>query len=218
MQLDLERFAASVVTLVKTATVGLVDRLESLEKRLEALPTPNDGAPGPQGETGAQGPAGPQGEKGTDGLPGRDGMSVHGPQGIQGEKGLDGANGRDGRNGQDAILGNVKMSYDGARTVTWTFKDGTPIEGGVWSLPIPLDMGVFKEGTNYVRGDTVTWGGSLYIAQRDTEAKPGQASDDSRAWRLAVKKGADGKQGQKGDSGDRGPRGEQGPLGPRGYQ
>lgn len=221
MRVDLERFTTAVIGVVKSALVGVVDRLDVLEKRLDALPAPKDGEPGPAGpvgETGPQGPAGPAGEKGADGLPGRDGLSVHGPQGIQGEKGLDGANGKDGRDGQDAILGNVKMVYDGRRTVTVTFKDGTPIEGGVWTLPIPLYEDVYKDGKSYQTGDTVTWGGSLYIAQKDTDAKPGQASEDSRAWRLAVKKGADGKQGTKGEAGDRGPRGEQGPLGPRGFQ
>jgi collagen type III alpha len=220
VRLDPERLATSVVGIVKAAMVGVVDRLTAIEKRLDAMPTPKDGEPGPAGpvgETGPQGPIGPTGEKGADGIPGRDGMSVHGPQGIQGEKGLDGANGKDGRDGQDAILGNVKMTYDGRRTVTVTFKDGTPIEGGVWTLPIPLYEDVYKDGKSYQTGDSVTWGGSLYIAQKDTSAKPGQPSDDSRAWRLAVKKGADGKQGPSGPVGPQGSRGPEGPRGPQGF-
>lgn len=56
-------------------------------------------------------------------------------------------------------------------------------------LPIPLDQGVYRQGMHAVRGDGVTYGGQFYIAQRDTEAKPGESSD----WRLAVRRGRDGK-------------------------
>lgn len=179
------------------------------------------GALGPQGSEGPVGPAGPQGEKGLDGTPGRDGRD--GLAGVQGEKGLDGKDGRDGANGKDGAPGRdgtleqLKCSYDGERTVTFMFKDGTPIEGGTIRMPIVLDRGVFKEGQTYEAGDGATWGGSFYIAQRSTSAKPGQPSDDSRAWRLAVKKGADGKSGPQGPEGPQGKAGPQGPLGPRGY-
>ena len=37
----------------------------------------------------------------------------------------------------------------------------------------------------------MTWGGSLFIAQADTEAKP-ETNDD---WKLAVKRGRNGKDG-----------------------
>jgi hypothetical protein len=40
-----------------------------------------------------------------------------------------------------------------------------------------------------VAGDAVSHGGSLFIAQGDTNAKPGKSDD----WRLAVKRGADGR-------------------------
>jgi hypothetical protein len=48
--------------------------------------------------------------------------------------------------------------------------------------------GVWQPGL-HKRGDAVTWNGSLFIAQRDTEAKP----ETSDAWRMAVKRGRDGK-------------------------
>lgn len=57
-------------------------------------------------------------------------------------------------------------------------------------LPIVIDRGVFKEGSNYHKGDGVTWGGSFWIAQKDTKDKPDAGGD---GWRLAVKKGRDGK-------------------------
>src|SRR5690606_32776972 len=56
-------------------------------------------------------------------------------------------------------------------------------------LPIPMDRGVWKEGQPYKAGDGVTWGGHFWIAQGDTSEKP----DTGKGWRLAVKKGRDGK-------------------------
>ena len=53
---------------------------------------------------------------------------------------------------------------------------------------IPLDAGVWTERA-YAAGDSVSHGGSLFIAQVDTSAKPGKSDD----WRLAVKRGADGR-------------------------
>lgn len=53
-----------------------------------------------------------------------------------------------------------------------------------------LDRGVFKDGQSYAKGDAVSWGGSLWIAQADSPAgKPGTTHD----WRLAVKAGRDAK-------------------------
>ncbi len=152
MQLDLERVATSVVGLVKTAMVGVVDRLTALEKRIDALPTPKDGAPGPQGEKGlagdrgeigpagpqgergergeagpqgepgAVGPVGPAGEKGFDGKDGRDGLP--GVPGATGEKGLDGKDGRDGLHGKDGAdgLGFDDLSVDYDGERTFTLK------------------------------------------------------------------------------------------------
>jgi hypothetical protein len=65
----------------------------------------------------------------------------------------------------------------GPRKKEWHFK-----------APVPIDRGVWSEG-DYERGDCATHGGSLWICQRDTKAKPG-ISDD---WRLACKKGRDGR-------------------------
>lgn len=56
-------------------------------------------------------------------------------------------------------------------------------------LPVVIHRGVFREGIDYRSGDATTWDGSLWIAQRDTQDKPGT----SDAWRLSVKRGRDGK-------------------------
>jgi hypothetical protein len=67
------------------------------------------------------------------------------------------------------------------------YTDGTVLER-VISRSVVIDRGVYREGTAYAKGDGVSWGGSFWIAQRDTEAKP-DAKDGS--WRLSVKKGQD---------------------------
>jgi hypothetical protein len=51
-----------------------------------------------------------------------------------------------------------------------------------------LDVGVWTE-RSYAAGDAVSHGGSLFIAQQDTGEKPGKSDH----WRLAVKRGADGR-------------------------
>ena len=63
-------------------------------------------------------------------------------------------------------------------------------------LPVPFYKGVWSESEGgYCKGDFVTWGGSLWCAERDTEAKPG---GPDTGWRLAVKKGRDGADGAAG--------------------
>lgn len=183
------------------------------------------GPPGPAGERGPEGALGPPGlagEKGLDGIAGRDGKDgrdglpgVPGLQGDRGDKGLDGQDGLNGKDGRDGTLEHLKVAYDGERTITLCFKNGDPIDGGVIQLPIVIDRGVYRPDTAYSKGDGVTWGGSFWIAQCETSAKPGEASPESRAWRLAVKKGADGKQGPMGKTGGPGPTGPQGIPGPR---
>ena len=137
-------------------------------------------------------------------LPGRDGLpGVPGPpgeRGDRGEKGLDGAAGRDG-----TVLGLKELAAairplgeDGGRRITWVWADGSPVEGWVIKTAIPLDRGVYEEGRLYEKGDSVTYGGSFWIAQDIVDAKPKELSD---RWRLAVKQGAPGKPGPAGVKG-----------------
>jgi integrin beta 3 len=154
------------------------------------------GAPGPAGERGADGQAGPAGERGPEGALGRDGRDgLPGVPGVPGEKGLDGARGADGLNGRDGTLENIKVLFDGERTVTLCFKNGDPIEGGVLRFPMPIYRGVHIDGKGYESCDRVTWAGSEWHCTMPTTAKPG---DGSKAWTLAVKRGRDGKDGLNG--------------------
>jgi hypothetical protein len=48
-------------------------------------------------------------------------------------------------------------------------------------------LGVYEDGGQYMEGDCVTSGGSLWRAQASTAFKPGQSTD----WKLVVRKGRD---------------------------
>lgn len=182
-----------------------------------------DGAPGRDGVDGKDGPAGLQGKDGRDGigvthalitragaiaLTFSDGQTKEiglvvpdralvaqlvGDELKTWPKPQDGAPGPPGR---DGTLEEAVAEHDGERTVTLVRKDGSRL--GTITLPIPIDRGVWKPGTWYGKGDGVTWGGSFWLAQEATSAKPGEAGADSRAWRLAVKRGTDGKPGRDG--------------------
>lgn len=160
----------------------------------EPGPAGKDGADGRDGKDGAPGERGERGEKGE---PGRDGKE--GPAGAKGDAGRDGRDGSPGRDGKDGFGFddlNVELAED-QRTVVHRFRKGETVKEFRTALPVVIDRGVFKEGSAYAKGDGVTYGGSFWIAQRDTGERP-EASD---AWRLAVKRGRDGKDGAKGDPG-----------------
>lgn len=60
-----------------------------------------------------------------------------------------------------------------------------------FDVPVMIYQGVFKSGQEYVPGDTVTWGGSLWHCDEQTQDKPGEAG--SKGWTLAAKRGRDGR-------------------------
>lgn len=178
-----------------------------------------DGEPGPQGIAGERGEKGENGIDGKDGAPGERGEK--GENGINGRDALQldilpaidegksyprgtfarHANGlwrsagdtQGMRNWECIVAGIATLMPEQRDERTMVIKMG--LSGGeVIEHPVtfmhPLDRGVFKEGAEYLRGDGVTWGGSWFIAQKDApEGKPG----DSDSWRLAVKRGRDGK-------------------------
>lgn len=118
--------------------------------------------------------------------------------------GKDGINGKDGR---DALqLEDIEMSIaEDERTLTLAFlRDDVRVERSIL-LNHPIYRGVWKEGA-YQKGDSVTFGGSQFIAMRETSSKP--ETDDS--WKLCVKRGRDGRDGQQGEKGERGERGLKG--------
>lgn len=95
----------------------------------------------------------------------------------------------EGKNGLDGVgFDDMTAEYDGERTITFRFERGENVKTFSFDMPVVLDRGVWREG-EFKAGDGVSWAGSFWIAQRSTDAKPGSGED----WRLAVKRGQDGK-------------------------
>jgi integrin beta 3 len=162
-------------------------------RALARIPGP-PGETGPEGKRGLQGERGEKGERGEAGKPGAIGQAgVDGRPGERGQKGDPGRNASDLTYLQDYAVEQVGRalktatftSSDGGRTLRWAL--GETVHE--IKTAIVLDAGVWKEGTAYVAGDGVTLGGSFFIAQGDTSAKPGKSDE----WRLAVKRGSDGR-------------------------
>ena len=176
---------------------------EAVAKAVAAIPAPANGK---------------DGKDGSDGLPGKDGQDgasvsvedvermVEGKvagwaldferraQGVL-ERAVDRipkpADGKDGCDGVDGLgFDDLSIEHDGERRISLKFSRGDICKAFAVDLPVVLDRGVYKPDGEYQKGDAVTWGGSLWIAQKDgPESKPGEDG----SWRLAVKKGRDGK-------------------------
>lgn len=172
--------------------------LVEIERAVEALPPPGRGEKGDKGDPGEKGDKGEPGQDGAgvaDALIDRSGNLVLtledgrirdlGPVvGRDGEAGPEGKGGRDGFGFDD-----LSVSYDGRRGLSLLFERNGERKTFDFKMPIVLDAGVYREGQAYHAGDGVSCRGSFWIAQRDTEAKPGESED----WRLAVKRGRDGR-------------------------
>lgn len=175
---------------------------EAVAKAVAELP------PAPRGERGEQGE---RGEKGADGKDGRDGIDGKDGAGI-GDLMIDrdhnlvatftdgrtkqlgivvGKDGRDGKDGVPFGPDDIDMTLmEDGRTVRMAFTKGDTEYAFQIPFPVVIDRGVFVEGKEYEEADGVTWGGSFWIAQRATSAKP---DSPESGWRLAVKRGRDGK-------------------------
>lgn len=166
-----------------------------------------DGKDGVDGEKGLDGAQGPAGEPGKDGAAGKDGigladalidrdgnlvltMTDGATKSLGVIVGKDGAPGRDGADG----LGFDDLEIvEGGTDFTLRLTRGDLVKEWTLAKPTLADCyrGVWRDGAHKA-GDAVTWGGSLWIARRDTEARP-EVNDD---WQLAVKRGRDGKDGE----------------------
>lgn len=154
-----------------------------------------DGAPGADGKDGAPGINGKDGADAIDAMIDRDGnlvltlsdgrmKNVGLVVGKDGEAGRDGIKGADGADGVGFDDMSCEIRDDGVYLV---WEKGELVKEA--RIPIPMDRGIYKQGQTYRAGDGVTWGGSFWIAQEETAEKP----DTGKGWRLAVKKGRDGK-------------------------
>lgn len=95
------------------------------------------------------------------------------------------------KDGIDALgFDDLSVEHDGEREITIKFSRGEEVKSFPFTLPVVLYRGVFKEGDDYTKSDSVTFGGSLFISQKDSpQGKPGESDD----WKLSCKRGRDGK-------------------------
>lgn len=112
---------------------------------------------------------------------------------VQGQDGKDGADGRDGADGLG--FDDMAAEYDGERGLILRFARGEQTKEFSFSMPVVIDRGVWLEEKDggYAKGDGVTWAGSFWISQKDEN---GDKPDGGDGWRLAVKRGRDGKAGR----------------------
>lgn len=186
-----------------------------------------DGLDGKNGADGAPGAPGIAGKDGADGEPGKDGRDgigladafidrsgllvltlTNGEARTFGEiMGKDGAPGQPGRDGQDGVgFDDLEFTSDGGRNFMVRFVKGERIKEFPFRLPVVLDAGIWNPEKAYEKGDAVSFGGSIWIAQEDTRQKP----EHGGSWRLGVKHGRDGKAGKDGAKGDPGEPGRSG--------
>jgi hypothetical protein len=115
----------------------------------------------------------------------------------------DGAPGKDGQDGVG--FDDMTEAVDETGRPVIKFVKGDRVK----TFPIPglVDRGVWRPDTAYVKGDGVTFGGSFFIAQVENPAGKPEESPD---WRLAVKRGREGKAGLNGKDGAPGKDGKPG--------
>lgn len=221
MPFDGKAFGAEIAGMVRdhvaAALAPLYDEIEHLKAQLDYLAM----IPGPAG---APGEAGAPGKDGADG---RDGVGLAGALidhdgnlavtlsdgtvqtlgAVVGRDGADGAPGKDGERGAPGFgLDDFDTEMPNDRTIVFKFIRDDIAECHEFQFATILDRGVWKEGVTYEKGDAVTFGGSLFIAQAETTERP----ETGPGWRLAVKRGRDGKDGAQGKEGPQGRPGERG--------
>lgn len=173
-------------------------------KAVAELPTPEKGEPGERGEKGEAGNNGANGKDGAgvvDGFLNREGHLIATLSDgttrdfgeVIGKDGRDGEPGKDGRDGFGFDDMDVCVLGDD-RTIELSFRRGDDEKAFTLKWPTVIDRGPFKIDREipYEAGDGVTWGGQFYICNEQTNEKPDQ-SKDGKPWRLAVRKGRDGK-------------------------
>ncbi|SKB27154.1 hypothetical protein [Sphingopyxis flava] len=98
--------------------------------------------------------------------------------------------GKDGKPGETFTLDDFDIEQTDERTLEFKFLRGDVMHTFELEFPVPIFREAYKEGRDYRKGDMVVWGGSLWAATKDTDAKPD--SPDS-GWMIAARKGRDGK-------------------------
>ncbi len=201
------------------ALAPLIDLMvaEAVAKYFAANPVQHgrDGEDGADGRDGADGERGPQGEKGepgSNGVDGKDGVGLadalidrdgalvltmtDGRAKTLGVViGRDGAAGADGRDGLSMV--DVSRIYDAE---THEVVERWTVAGEAKELRYPAGGirpgGFWREGMKCYALQAITHDGALWIAKRDTAARPCLENADD--WQLAARKGRDGRDGKDG--------------------
>lgn len=98
---------------------------------------------------------------------------------------------KDGKDALEVKDFDICLAED-MRTITVSLKtDGRSVEKSI-KIPAIIDRGVFAHHEKYEMGDAVTFGGCLWICQKENNGN--EPRSDGEYWRLAVKKGRDGKE------------------------
>lgn len=95
----------------------------------------------------------------------------------------------DGRDALPLESFDISMGEDG-RTLTVKMQAGDSVQEKSIRLPVLLDRGAYSAEKSYEAGDVVSHGGSMWIASSEPGGAPGLGGN---GWRLAVKRGRDGK-------------------------
>jgi hypothetical protein len=200
---------------------------DAVAEYLKVNPPPSgrDGINGKDGLDGKEGPVGKSGADVAGALIDRDGnlvltLSDGKALSLGVVVGKDGAPGKDGLAGRDGFgFDDLEAEHDGERALTLRFVRGDAKKEFTFTVPAVIDRGVWKEG-QFKAGDGVSWDGSWFVAQTDTDKKPGTPES---GWRLCAKRGRDGASAfdMAKRAGFKGGEGEwraslRGPIGPEG--
>lgn len=108
-----------------------------------------------------------------------------------------------GPKGDPGVPGNfsptdLSVELDRDRTVVIKYGRGDSIiEIGRMTVPFPIYRGAFHHGKKYERGDMITRNDSVWHCNEPTTEPPGSDTNNTnRAWQLAARKGANGKDGK----------------------
>lgn len=196
MSFDPEMFGQAMGDAIRKAVAPLHEEIAALKAQIAAMPTPSDGK---NGRDGVDGKDGETGQKGADGL-GLAGAMIDRDGALQitltnGEvKSLGAVVGKDGRNGVDGKDGIGLESFDMEyipETHEIAIKAG--VAGRVKELRYPAggirSAGYWRDGAKAKAGEAWVHDGSLWIATKDTSARPETKGSD---WIIAARKGRDG--------------------------
>ncbi|PPC63917.1 phage portal protein [Pantoea sp. ICBG 1758] len=89
-------------------------------------------------------------------------------------------------------LNDIDVNVEGDRHFTVRMsKSNGETEERDFTLPVMIYRDVYQAGQTYYPGDCVTFGGSIWHCYEETDNRPNDVG--STGWRLAVKKGRDGR-------------------------